>query len=91
MNTKHADTQAQRRGIPPFIDQALDQFGFEQYGERGSITVFFNKKSIRNMEREYGRPIVSKLEPWLGAYKVRSSNSDRTITIGFLTKRVNRR
>lgn len=91
MNTKHAGIRAQQRGIPPFIDQALDQFGYEQYGERGSITVFFNKQSIRNMEREFGRPIVSKLTPWLSAYKVRSSNSDQTITVGFLTKRVNRR
>jgi hypothetical protein len=54
MNTKHAATRAQQRGIPPMVDQLLDLYGQEQHDGHGAIVLFLNKLSIRRMERDLG-------------------------------------
>ena len=91
MNTQHASVRAQQRGIPPFIDQALDLYGCEQYDGHGGLIVSFDKRSIRNMERDWGKSFVSKLTRWRGVYKVTNSSGERTITLGYRTKRINRK
>ena len=87
----HAATRAQQRGIPPLIDQWLDQFGEESYDGRGGVLRFFSHASLRAMEREFGRAPLRKLAEFLDVYKVESSRDGQVITIGHRTKRINRR
>lgn len=82
MKTNHAHRRAQQRGIPLLIDELLDRYGREQHDGHGGVILFFDKNSIRSMERDLGRKPVSRLAEWLRAYKVVTTSFDRTITIG---------
>jgi hypothetical protein len=90
MNTQHASHRAQQRGIPPLIDQWLDLYGQEQHDGRGAIVMYFNKRSIRSMQRELGKRPVARMHEWLNAYKVKTTDGC-TITIGHRTKRISRK
>ena len=88
--TYHAAIRSQQRGIPPLIVQWLDQFGEEQFDGHGAIIRYFSRASRREMEREFGSDLVSKLAQYFKAYKV--ENHDGTvITTGHLTKRIKRK
>lgn len=91
MNTRHAETRAQQRGIPPLIDQWLDLFGEEEYDGHGGVVRFFSRASIRAMKRAFGDAPVRKLNEYFRAYKVESSHDGHIITIGHRIKRINRR
>lgn len=92
MLSKHAKTRAQQRGIPPFIGTLLDAYGHEQYDGHGGITLSFDKKGVRQMERDMGREPVRKIVPeWRNAYKVVSSSDGRTITTGFRNTHLRRK
>lgn len=86
--SKHAAIRAQQRGIPPFIDQLLDLYGKEQYDGHGGVVNYFDKCSIRRMEREMGREPVRRLSTWRNAYKVKSSVDGHTITTGLRSERI---
>jgi hypothetical protein len=88
MKTLHAQKRAQQRGIPPFIDELLDLYGREQHDGHGGVVLFFDKQSVRAMERDMGRKPVSRLAEWLRAYKVVTSSFEDTITTGKLFRRV---
>jgi hypothetical protein len=87
MNTRHADVRAQQRGIPPMIEQLLDLYGQEEHDGRGAITLYLNKNSIRNMKRDLGHRVVSRLAEWLDAFKIKSTDG-QTITVGHRTRRL---
>lgn len=87
MNTRHAEVRAQQRGIPPMIDQLLDLYGQEEHDGHGAVTLYLNKISIKKMERDLGRRLVSRLAEWFNAYKVRSTDG-HTITVGHRTRRL---
>lgn len=86
----HATIRSQQRGIPPLIDQWLDLYGEEEYDGHGAIRRFFTGTSIRNLEKDCGRQIISKLSEYFGCYKVVSSSSNVTITLGHRTQRIKR-
>ncbi len=88
MKTLHAQKRAQQRGIPPLIDELLDLYGREQHDGHGGVVLFFDKQSVRAMERDMGRKPVSRLAEWLRAYKVVTSSFEDTITTGKLFRRV---
>ena len=88
--THHATIRSQQRGIPPLIDQWLDLYGEEEYDGHGGIRRFFTRTSIRNLEKDCGRQIISKLSEYFDCYKVASSSSNETITLGHRTKRIKR-
>jgi hypothetical protein len=90
MQTQHAKVRSQQRGIPPFIDQLLDQYGNEQYDGHGGIILYMDKISIRKMERDMGREPVRLLAQWKDVYKVKSSADGSTITIGHRVNRIRR-
>ena len=90
MNTRHASTRSQQRGIPPLIDQWLDAYGEEIYDGRGGIRIYFSKRSIRDMERAFGREPIRRMSDYFDAYKVTSSHDGATLTIGHLFKRIRR-
>lgn len=91
MMTHHAVIRAQQRGLPPFVDQLLDQYGHEEHDGRGAIAVQFDKDGRRKMEREMGRELVRRLGNWLNAYKIRSSHDGATITVGIRYKKIRRK
>jgi hypothetical protein len=78
----HAHVRAQQRAIPPLIEHWLDAYGDEDYDGHGARRIFFSRKSIRNMERDFGRAPVRKMSQWLDVYKVEDSSSGHLITIG---------
>ena len=90
-HSRHANYRAQQRGIPPLIEQWLDAYGEEDYDGNGACRVFFSKKSIRKMERDFGRAPVQKLSAWLDAYKVEDSGTGSVITIGHRYRRMRRK
>lgn len=87
MNSKHANTRAQQRGIPPLLDELLDRYGQEQHDGHGAVVLYLSKSSIRQMERDFGRRPVARLSEWLDAYKVRSGDGT-TVTVGHRTRRI---
>jgi len=91
MQTRHARIRAQQRGLPPFIDQLLDQYGKEAYDGRGGVLVYLDKSSIRQMERDMGREPVRLLSPWRDAYKVVSTMDGCIITTGHRYSRIMRK
>ncbi len=90
MNTRHAELRAQQRGIPPMIDQWLDLYGHEEHDGHGGIVVYLDKKSIRHIEKDFGRRPVARMSEWFDAYKVKALNGE-TITIGHRTRRIRRK
>ncbi len=88
--TYHAAIRSQQRGIPPLIVQWLDQFGEEQFDGHGAIIRYFSRASRREMEREFGSDLVSKLAQYFKAYKV-ENHEGTVITTGHLTKRIKRK
>lgn len=86
--SSHGNSRMKQRGIPPLIVQWLDDFGEEVYDKHGAVVKFFNKKSIRNLERYFGSSALRRLNEWMKAYAVFSSDG-YLITVGFRTKKIN--
>ena len=82
MNTRHAVTRSQQRGIPPLVSQWLDQYGRKEYDGRGGLWLYFDKRSIRAMERELGREPVRRMESYFRCYKIVSICDGATLTVG---------
>lgn len=89
-NTRHASERAQSRGIPPGAIEMLESYGVEEYDGHGCVTRYLSKESRRQMERDWGRPWVSRLEPWLNVYEVCNTDG-RIITIGHRFRRIRRK
>ena len=90
MSLGHARVRMQQRGIPPLIEQWLDEFGEEQYDGHGGIRRYFSRKSVRAMQRAFGREPVRRLAEYLDAFKVESSHDGQTITVGHQITRIRR-
>ena len=89
-HTKHAKVRARQRGIPPFVVLLLNEFGERIHDGRGGVRVFFSRRSIRRMERAFGRRPVAKFSEYLGSYMVLSNDDNTVITIGHRLKRMRR-
>ena len=87
----HAKTRAQQRGIPPLIEQWLDEFGEIEYDGRGGVVRYFSRRSIRAMERVFGSLPVRRMSQYFDAYKVESSRDSTVITVGYRRRRVRRK
>ena len=82
MQTQHAIKRSQQRGIPTLIQQWLLDYGEENFNERGMIIRFFTSKSIRRMERDFGREPLRRLSEYLRCYLVESAHDGSVITVG---------
>src|SRR3954469_8185019 len=85
--TEHAAVRAQQRGVPPLIEQWLDEFGEEEFDGRGAGVKYFSHRSVRRMERAFGAAPVRHMARYLDVYKVESVDGD-LITIGHRSKRI---
>jgi hypothetical protein len=80
--TKHAIQRAQQRGVPPLIQIWLLDYGKETFDGSGSVTRYFDRESIRRMEREIGATPIKRLSEYLRCYLVQSSTDGAIITVG---------
>ena len=80
--TQHATHRAQQRGVPRLIATWLLEYGEERFDGKGGIIRFFNRKSLRRMERDMGSIPVRRFSEYLRCYLVESSDSGAVITIG---------
>ncbi len=81
MNTIHASQRAQQRGVPPLIKDWLFAYGEENYDGRGAIVRYFSNKSVRQMERDFGREPLRRMSEFLRCYLVESIDGV-VITVG---------
>lgn len=88
---EHATVRAQQRCIPPVVELWLAQFGEEEHDGHGGIRVYFSRRSVREMERTFGRHFVQQNRKYLQIYKVESSRSGAVITAGWRTRHMRRR
>jgi hypothetical protein len=78
--TRHASHRAQQRCIPPIYHELLDRFGEETYDGHGGVVVSFTKRSIRRMERSFGRePVRRIMANKFGTYRVESVRDGQII------------
>ncbi len=82
MNTLHAATRIQQRGVPPLIVDWLAGYGEEMYDGRGGVTRYFTRRSIRRMERDFGRVPLRRMSEYLRCYLVEATGNGQIITVG---------
>lgn len=83
--TAHAQTRSKQRGIPPLIAEWLLQFGEEEYDGHGGIRRYFSHRSLRDMERQFGRQPVCRMSEFMNSYLVESCHDGAIITVGHRT------
>lgn len=88
MTSKHAKRRMQQRGIPPLVMRWLIEFGQLRYDHRGGIAYYFDRRSRRNLEREFGTKVVARLSGFLNAYVVLSARDETIITVGHRYRRL---
>jgi len=82
LHTRHANTRAQQRGIPPLIRTWLLEYGDEIYDGHGGIVRYFTRQSVRRMKREVGATPLKRLSEYLRCYLVESNEDGVVITVG---------
>ena len=80
--TRHASVRSQQRNIPPMIVEWLQQYGKEVHDHKGAMIYYFDKSSIRELEKTQGKAIVKKLESHMRTYIVVSCDTHSLITVG---------
>lgn len=82
IQTQHAKVRQQQRGIPPLVQDWLIDFGQEQYDGNGGVIRFFDRSSLRCMERTLGHAQVARMSEYLRCYLVQDSHDGSIITLG---------
>ena len=82
--THHALTRKQQRAIPSIVECWLDEYGVEEYDHHGGIRIYFNKKSMKKMEKAFGTKFVRENKKYLSVYKIESVAERLTITVGWI-------
>lgn len=82
IQTNHARTRTQQRGVPLLIQNWLMDYGEEQFNGRGRVLRYFTRKSLRKMEREIGKTALQRLSEYLRCYLVQSTTDGAIITVG---------
>lgn len=86
MNSHHANTRMQQRGIPALAIDLVETYGKEIHDHRHAVIIHLDKEGRKRMEKECGRLAVAALEPFLDIYLVRALDG-QLITIGHNYKR----
>ena len=89
MTSQHAEHRMQQRGVPPLIVTWLLDFGKQRYDHHGAVIHYFDKRSRRNLEREVGRKVISRLAGYLDSYLVVSTDDHALVTVGHRFRRFN--
>ena len=91
MLTEHASMRVKQRGIPPLIRNWLIYYGKANYDGHGAVIRYFNKDSIRKMEKALGREPIRRMSEFLRCYLVQSTDGT-IVTLGkrYPNARINR-
>jgi hypothetical protein len=81
MFTEHANLRLRQRGIPPLIKIWLIDYGKCNYDGHGVMIRYFNKESIRRMEKAFGKEPIRRMSEYLRCYLVQSIDG-AIVTIG---------
>lgn len=91
MISKHCEIRSQQRCIPLFILELLIIYGDERFDGYGGIIRSFSKRSIKNLNKEYGKAFINHNKRWLNTYLVESTSTGTVMTAGRRTKRIKNR
>jgi hypothetical protein len=84
----HGSTRCQQRGLSPLVIDCLLKFGEEVYDHNGCVIRHFTKKSLRKIERAWGKePVRRLLHDQHDAYAVFTMD-DNLVTAGWRRKRI---
>jgi len=89
MLTAHAQRRLQQRAIPPIVIDLLLNYGELKYDHQGAGIYFFDNKwkgHVRNILRQNG---LTQIDHCLDAYLV-ANNQGNVVTVGHLSRRINR-
>ena len=82
LHTRHSEKRSQQRGIPPLIINWLLDYGEESHDGIGGVIRFFDRRSLRNMEREIGQAPLKRMSEYLRCYLVQSNRDAAILTVG---------
>jgi hypothetical protein len=84
----HGSTRCQQRGLSPLVTDCLLEFGEDVYDHNGCVIRHFMKKSLRKIERAWGKEPVGRLRhDQHDAYAVLTMD-DNLVTAGWRRKRI---
>lgn len=83
--TRHAAQRQQQRGISTDMLSLLLDFGKRVHDHRGCTTVFFDKRARQRVAVQLGKATAQMR---FNAFAVLSTDSEKIITTGHLTRRV---
>jgi hypothetical protein len=86
MRTRHADVRAQQRGVKQRFERLLQIYGEVRPAPRGCVIKFFGKKSIKELEAEFGHFFIAKNHENLRSYLIESRKDHAIVTVGKLYK-----
>lgn len=81
--TRHAASRQQQRCIPPLVVDWLLAYG-ARIPSAGAFRVQFDRRGRKELARDVGRVVVSRLSKYLNAALVVAADSDRIITVEWL-------
>ena len=84
MKTKHAEVRAQQRGINHGVERLLLAYGEVRPAPRGCVMRFFSKKSIKEMEAEFGHFFIARNHENFRSYLIESRKDRAIVTVGKL-------
>jgi hypothetical protein len=85
--SQHAGVRCQKRALSSLVLDCLQQFGQEVHDHHGCVMYHFTKRSLRALERSWGRePVRRLLYDQRAAYAVVASDGT-VVTAGWRTRR----
>ncbi len=84
MKTRHAEIRAQQRGINYGIERLLQSYGEVRPAPHGCLMRFFSKRSIKEMEAEFGHFFIAKNHENFRSYLIETRDDHAVITVGKL-------
>lgn len=70
--TQHCSVRQQQRVIPNQVIEWLLKYGAEKSAPGGAVRRYFDRRSLKEMNSELGKPIVSLCSKYLSAGLVES-------------------
>lgn len=84
VKTKHAQIRAQQRGISHGIEYLLQAYGETKPAPKGCLMRYFSKKSIKEMESDFGHFFIAKNHENLRSYLIEAREDRSIVTMGKL-------
>jgi len=80
MQSRHAQTRAQQRCIPPLVMEWLLAYG-RRLSSHGAERITFDKRSRRELARDVGVPVVKTMSRFLNTSLVVDPDTETVISV----------